>query len=74
MTAEAQADRPLMLRRNQVRKRLGISKAKFLELVNTGQLPAIRLSDAPNSPFLISEADLQDFIKRSRVKPARAAS
>jgi excisionase family DNA binding protein len=74
MLTEAQADGPRMLRRREVRRRLGIGKEKFLELVNTGQLPAIRAGGAPNSPFLISETDLQDFIDRNRVKPVQAAS
>jgi hypothetical protein len=74
MLTGAQADGPQMLRRSQVRKRLGIGKDKFLELVNTGQLAAIRAGDAPNSPFLVSEEALADFIERNRVKPADMAS
>lgn len=74
MLTEAQADGAQMLARRHVRKRLGIGKDKFLELVRTGQLAAIRAGDAPNSPYLVSEADLRDFIERNRVKPVPAAS
>ena len=58
-----------MLTNSQVRKRLGIGRAEFLRLVRTGELPAIRIGTAPNSPFRVSEEDLADFIERKTVQP-----
>jgi excisionase family DNA binding protein len=58
-----------MLTRRQVTQRLGIGKAEFLRLVNTGQLEAIRTGDAPNSPFRVSEEALAEFIERRKVQP-----
>lgn len=53
----------------QVRAVLGISKAKFLELVNSGELDAIKIG----SHFRVDEESLRAYILRHRVPP-RAAS
>lgn len=58
-----------MLKRAEVRRRLGIGKEKYLELVRTGQLEAIKAGDAPNSPYLVTEESLAAFIDRNRVIP-----
>jgi excisionase family DNA binding protein len=63
-----------MLTGAQVRERLGIGKEKFLELVKTGELAAIKLGSAPNAPYRISEEALDDFIERSRVVPRERVS
>lgn len=63
-----------MLTGAQVRERLGIGKEKFLELVKTGELAAIKLGTAQNAPYRISEEALDDFIERSRVIPAGKAA
>ncbi len=62
-----------MLTGAQVRERLGIGKEKFLELVKTGELAAIKLGAAPNAPYRISEEALEDFIERARVVPREKA-
>lgn len=74
MLTEAPADEGRMLTRKEVRSRLGIGKDKYLDLVRTGELAAIRTGTAPNSPYRVSEAALADFIERNRVRPAEVAS
>ena len=63
-----------MLTRRQVKARLGIGKAEFLRLVKTGELRAIRTSDAPNSPFRVFEESLDEYIERREFKPDKAAA
>ena len=63
-----------MLTGAQVRERLGIGREKFLELVKTGELAAIKLGTAQNAPYRIDEADLADYIERSRVVPRQEAA
>ena len=58
-----------MLTRRQVKQRLGIGKTEFLRLVKTGELEAIRIGDAPNSPFRVSEEALEEYIERRKVRP-----
>ena len=58
-----------MLTNSQVRKRLGIGRAEFLRLVRSGELRAIRIGKAPNSPYKVSEDALEEFIERQTVKP-----
>ncbi len=61
-----------MLKRSEVLKRLGIGKAKYLVLVRTGELEAIRTGDAPNSPYRVSEVSVAAFIERRKVRPEPA--
>jgi len=63
-----------VLKRSEVCKRLGIGKDEFVRLARTGELPAIRTGDAPNSPYRVSERDLEEYIERRRVVPTGAAS
>lgn len=56
-----------MLKRSEVLKRLGIGKDKYLELVRTGELTAIRTGDAPNSPYRVTEESLAAYIERRKV-------
>lgn len=66
-----------MLTATQVRERLGIGRSKLEELIKTGQIRAMKIGEAPNAPYRISEEAVQDFIDRNTVKPrdpAEAAS
>lgn len=72
MTQRPATGRP-MLSGREVRARLQIGRDKFLELVRTGQLAAIRTGTAPNSPYRVSPDALDDYIERNRVAPGRAA-
>jgi excisionase family DNA binding protein len=63
-----------MLTRAEVCKRLGIGKDTFLGLVRSGELAAIRTGNRPTSPYKVSEEDLADYIKRSRVVPTQQAA
>ena len=58
-----------MLTRARVIERLGINKDTFARLCRTGELPAVRIGDAPNSPYRVTEEDLEEFIERHRVQP-----
>lgn len=60
-----------MLTATQVRQRLGIGRDKLRELIQSGQLTAIRLGDSPNAEYRISEEALADFIRRQTVRPAQ---
>ena len=53
----------------QVRRILGISKAKFLQMVNAGELEAIKVG----SHFRVSEESIRAYIERNRVTPGRTA-
>lgn len=59
-----------MLTAKEVREQLGIGRDKLRELIQTGQLTAIRIGPEPNAPYRISEEALADFIERQTVKPA----
>lgn len=63
-----------MLTRSQVCKRLGIGKNEFVRLARTGELPAIRIGSAPNSPYRVSEQSLAEYIERRKVVPEREAA
>lgn len=63
-----------MLTATQVRQRLGVGRAKVSELIQTGELEAVKIGDAPNSPYRISEEALAAYIERRKVVPAAAAS
>lgn len=58
-----------MLTRSQVCKELRIGKIKFLELVKSGELEAIRTGDAQNSPYKVTEEALADYLRRVKVRP-----
>lgn len=58
-----------MLTRSRVCERLGIGKDEFLRLVREGELTAIRIGSAPNSPYKVSEEALAEFIERKTVEP-----
>lgn len=58
-----------MLTRSEVCKRLGIGKNEFIRLVRTGELPAIQIGTAPNSPYKVSEEALAEFIASKAVQP-----
>jgi excisionase family DNA binding protein len=63
-----------MLTGAQVRERLAIGKTKFRDLIQTGELPAIKIGTAANAAYRISEEDLAAFIDRQTVKPIGIAS
>lgn len=59
-----------MLTSRQVREQLGIGRDKLRELVNSGELTAIRTGSARNAQYRFSEAALAEFIKRNTVVPS----
>lgn len=59
-----------MLTAKEVCQQLGIGRDKLRELIQSGELTAIRTSPAPKAPYRVSEEALADFIKRQTVKPA----
>lgn len=63
-----------MLTSAEVRDRLGIGRDKLRELIQGGELEAIKTGDAPNAPYRITEEALADYIERRKVVPARVAS
>jgi excisionase family DNA binding protein len=58
-----------MLTRSEVCKRLGIGRNEFQRLARTGELRAIRIGTAPNSPYRVSEEALAEFIEERTVRP-----
>ena len=52
----------------QARKELGVGRDTLTRLIRSGALRASRLTDAPKSPYRISEEDLADYVKSQRVQ------
>lgn len=63
-----------MLTSAEVRERLRIGRDKLRELIEAGELEAIKTGDARNSHYRISEESLGAYIERRKVTPARSAS
>lgn len=63
-----------MLTSAQVRAELRIGRDKLRELIQDGELEAIKTGDKPNSPYRISEEALAAYKERRKVVPAKAAS
>jgi excisionase family DNA binding protein len=61
-----------MLKSSQVRAELRIGRDKLRELIQAGELEAIRTGDAPNSPYRITEESLDAYKERHRVEPVAA--
>jgi excisionase family DNA binding protein len=38
---------------------LGLSKERVIQLIKAGVIPAVRLGDTPNAPYMINPKDLQ---------------
>lgn len=62
-----------MLTSAEVRERLGISRDKLRLLIASGELEAMKISNAPNSHYRISEEALADYMERHS-SPARVMS
>ena len=62
-----------MLTSKQVRERLSIGRDKLRELIQTGQLEAIRTGDTRNAHYRFTEEALAAYIERRTVTPARAS-
>jgi excisionase family DNA binding protein len=58
-----------MLTSAEVRKRLGIGRDKLRELIQTGELEAIKTGDAVNAPYRVSEEALAAYIESRKVRP-----
>jgi excisionase family DNA binding protein len=63
-----------MLKSAQVRADLRIGRDKLRELIQAGELEAIRTGDAPNSPYRITEESLAAYKDRHAVTPTAAVS
>jgi excisionase family DNA binding protein len=63
-----------MLTSAQVRAELRIGRDKLRELIQAGELDAIKIGDEPNSPYRISEDSLAAYVERHKVEPAAAVS
>ena len=61
-----------MLTGAQVCERLAIGRDKLRDLIQTGQLAAIKTGTGVTAPYRISEESLADFIERQTVKPEAA--
>ena len=47
-------------------KRLGISQIHVTRLINWGKIKAIKIGTAPNSPWLIDEESVQQYLDSPR--------
>ena len=59
------ADRPLLLRPDEVALLLGISRSKVYHLVRVGRLPSTRIATSIRIP----RAELEAFIERNTFHP-----
>jgi len=58
-------DTTSLLRITQVAELLDCSEKTIRRRVDDGQIPAVRLGDAPTSPIRIEIADIAAFLERS---------
>jgi excisionase family DNA binding protein len=70
---ESARDHDRFLSLAEVGERLSLSRWRLMELIQAGELAAIKTGPARNSSYRISEAALADFIQRNTVRPAAKA-
>lgn len=63
-----------LLTSTQVCDLLGITTRTISRLVARGDLRAMRITDSPYGELRFTEADVQAYIRRNRVKPDRKAA
>lgn len=63
-----------MLTSAQVRAELRIGRDKLRELIQAGEIEAIRTGDAPNSHYRFTEEALAAYVESHKVMPAGVAS
>jgi excisionase family DNA binding protein len=63
-----------MLTSAQVRAELRIGRDKLRELIQAGELEAIRTGDAHSSPYRIPEESVAAYKERHKVVPAGVGS
>ncbi|HEY6279513.1 MAG TPA: helix-turn-helix domain-containing protein [Streptosporangiaceae bacterium] len=59
-----------MLTASQVCERLRISRETLRQLIQSGQITAIRVGPGPTAHVRISEDALAEYVERQTVKPA----
>lgn len=55
-----------MITIDQAARILGISSKRVGQLIRAGRLPAQKFGDKPNSPYILSEAEVRQFARQKR--------
>jgi len=51
----------------EISTRTGIAYTALCKAIKSGDLRGYKLTDAPNSPFYVSEEDVEDWIERRKL-------
>ncbi len=63
---------PVLLTIAQVSRALAVSRRTVTDLISSGDLPALKLNDAPNASVRVRLVDFEDFLERRLAAKTRS--